>query len=137
MFRQNEHHVSDASIKSQTRSGILTPASDNSLNDGFGGKKRKRDGNTMDDLLKDTFIARVSVESAFGQLLANWNSHILPVPQQDHEYFSPSFYYLERICHYPPSILQLLPKPWPNPDCSRPMSKYLNWRIAWGPSQWL
>lgn len=59
MFGQDEHHVSE------TRSGILTPASDTSLNasDGIesGLKKRKRDGSTMDDLLKDKFTVKVSV----------------------------------------------------------------------------
>jgi DNA replication regulator SLD3 len=64
MSGQEEHHGSDASVKTQTRSGILTPASDNSLNlsDGasYGAKKRKRDDNTMEDLLKDTFVVRVS-----------------------------------------------------------------------------
>lgn len=63
MFGQDEHHVSDASVRAQTRSGILTPASDNSLNsnDGvsLGAKKRKRDGSTMEDLLKDKFIVKV------------------------------------------------------------------------------
>ena len=60
MFSQDENLVSDAS---NTRR-ILTPVSDNSLNgsDGltFGGKKRKRDGNTMEDLLKDSFVVKVS-----------------------------------------------------------------------------
>ncbi len=64
MSGQEEHHVSDASAKTQTRSGILTPASNSSLNlsDGAssGGKKRKRDGNSMEDLLKDAFVIRVS-----------------------------------------------------------------------------
>jgi len=60
MFSQDENQVSDAS---NTRR-ILTPVSDNFLNgsDGstFGGKKRKRDGNTMEDLLKDSFVVKVS-----------------------------------------------------------------------------
>lgn len=63
MSGQEGYHGSDASAKGQTRSGILTPASDNSLNpsDGAdsGAKKRKRDGNTMEDLLKDAFVVRV------------------------------------------------------------------------------
>ncbi|KUJ20411.1 uncharacterized protein LY89DRAFT_442789 [Mollisia scopiformis] len=58
MFGQDEHDASGVG----TRSGILTPASDNSLNssDGFGSssKKRKRDGSTMDDLLKDKFVVK-------------------------------------------------------------------------------
>jgi DNA replication regulator SLD3 len=64
MSGQEEHHGSDASNKTQTRSGIITPASDNFLNASDGAnsglKKRKRDGNTMEDLLKDAFIVRVS-----------------------------------------------------------------------------
>jgi hypothetical protein len=64
MSGQEEHHASNASAKTQTRAGILTPASDNSLNlsDDTSSrvKKRKRDGNTMEDLLKDTFVVRVS-----------------------------------------------------------------------------
>lgn len=67
MSSQLEHHVGDAS---HTRSGVLTPKSDNSLNlsddAGFGGKKRKRDGNTMEDLLKDKFVVRVSGEPLRG-----------------------------------------------------------------------
>jgi len=67
MSGQEEHHVSDASAKTQTRSGILTPASDNPANfsdgAGLGAKKRKRDGNTMEDLLKDTFVVKVRKEN--------------------------------------------------------------------------
>lgn len=57
---------SDASAKTLTRSGsgILTPVSDNypNLSDGTspGSKKRKRDGNSMEDLLKDRFVVKVS-----------------------------------------------------------------------------
>lgn len=65
MSGQEEHHASDASTKTQTRSHILTPASDNFAipSDGTssGLRKRKRDGNTIEDLLKDTFVVRVSV----------------------------------------------------------------------------
>jgi DNA replication regulator SLD3 len=64
MSGQEELHGSDASTKTQTRSGALTPTSKNFLNpsDGAGSglKKRKRDGNTMEDLLKDVFVVRVS-----------------------------------------------------------------------------
>jgi hypothetical protein len=64
MSGQEEHHASDASTKTHTRSHILTLASDNFVipSDGrsSGPKKRKRDGNTMEDLLKDAFVARVS-----------------------------------------------------------------------------
>lgn len=64
MSSQGAFPGSDASSKTLTRSGIRTPASDNpsNLSDGAssGAKKRKRDGNTMEDLLKDTFIVKVS-----------------------------------------------------------------------------
>lgn len=64
MLSQDVVSFSDASAKDHTRPGILTPPSDNSLNlldgSGTGGKKRKRDGNTMEDLLKDSFVVRVS-----------------------------------------------------------------------------
>ena len=60
MFSQDETPPSDAS---GTRR-ILTPISDASLNGsdeiGSGGRKRKRDGNTMDDLLRDPFVVKVS-----------------------------------------------------------------------------
>jgi DNA replication regulator SLD3 len=64
MSGQEEHHASDASTKTQTRSHILTPASNNFTNPSDGTssslKKRKRDGDTMEDLLKDVFVVRVS-----------------------------------------------------------------------------
>ncbi|RDW88863.1 hypothetical protein BP6252_00895 [Coleophoma cylindrospora] len=58
MFSHDEYHVSDASSKTRQRT-ILTPTSDNSL-DGLsaGAKKRKRDGSSMEDLLKDSFVVR-------------------------------------------------------------------------------
>ena len=63
MIDQDEHDVSDAFVHSRARSGILTPASDNSLNLSDGAalesRKRKRDVNTMDDLLKDSFVVKV------------------------------------------------------------------------------
>ncbi|KAH6719315.1 DNA replication regulator SLD3-domain-containing protein [Leptodontidium sp. MPI-SDFR-AT-0119] len=59
----------EAFVASATRSGILTPASDTSLNlsdgAGIGGKKRKRDGNTMEDLLRDKFVVRPYPSSGF------------------------------------------------------------------------
>ena len=65
MSSHDEIPVSDASAQTRQPGGILTPLSDNSLNssDGglHGGKKRKRDGNTMEDLLKDPFVIRVSI----------------------------------------------------------------------------
>ncbi|KAI6714623.1 hypothetical protein JHW43_002887 [Diplocarpon mali] len=59
MSSQFEKHVGDAS---HTRSGLLTPASDDSPNltarAALGSKKRKRDGSSMEDLLRDKFIVR-------------------------------------------------------------------------------
>lgn len=64
MSGREEHHGFDASNKAQTRSGIITPTSDNFVNPSDGAnsglKKRKRDGSTMEDLLKDAFVVRVS-----------------------------------------------------------------------------
>lgn len=63
MLSQDVLPPSDASAKYQARSGILTPPiADNYLNDGsgLGSKKRKREENTMEDLLKDCFVVRVS-----------------------------------------------------------------------------
>ena len=64
MLFQDGISFSDASAKSQIRPGILTPASDTSLNlsdeANHGGRKRKRDDSTMEDLLKDSFVVRVS-----------------------------------------------------------------------------
>lgn len=68
MFSQDETLFSDAS---NTRR-VLTPISDMSPNgsDGLepGGKKRKRDGSTMEDLLKDTFVVKVSDVHCYFQL---------------------------------------------------------------------
>lgn len=67
MFSQDENPVSDAS---NTRR-ILTPISDTPLNRsdslGPGGKKRKRDGNTMEDLLKDSFNVKPYPSRAFAK----------------------------------------------------------------------
>jgi hypothetical protein len=63
MSSQYELPISDASAKAPARSGILTPTSDNSMNlsDGSfsGSKKRKRDGNAMEDLLEGSFVVKV------------------------------------------------------------------------------
>ena len=63
MLNQDERLFSHAS-SSQTRQmpSVLTPASDSSLVEAveFRGKKRKRDGNTMEDLLRDNFVVTVS-----------------------------------------------------------------------------
>jgi hypothetical protein len=62
MSGQDENPVSDAS---NTRR-ILTPVSGPSIfgseSLAVGGKKRKRDGNTMEDLLKDSFVVKVCKE---------------------------------------------------------------------------
>ncbi len=64
MPSQDEHPASDAHVQTRRTGGVLTPLSDNSINslhaELHGGKKRKRDGNTMEDLLKDPFVVRVS-----------------------------------------------------------------------------
>lgn len=73
MSSQGQHHVSDASFRnSQTRSGILTPDSEQ-LSDGagFGRRKRKRDGNSMEDLLRDKFIVKVRELSPTKHLTTN------------------------------------------------------------------
>ena len=59
MLSQDENLAFDASAQTRQTGGTLTPISDYSLNSIDGGKKRKRDGNTMEDLLKDPFIVRV------------------------------------------------------------------------------
>ena len=76
MLSQDEIPVSNASAQTRQTGGILTPLSDNSLNlsDGglHGGKKRKRDGNTMEDLLKDPFVVKVSdIQHLLQRLRAN------------------------------------------------------------------
>jgi len=64
MLSQHEISASDTSAQTRHTRGVLTPLSDNYLNsndgDLHGGKKRKRDASTIEDLLKDTFIVRVS-----------------------------------------------------------------------------
>ena len=69
MLSQDDHLYPYASSQTRQMSGVLTPGSDSSLNevlDSGGKKKRKRDGNTMEDLLKDTFVVRVgSIFSSF------------------------------------------------------------------------
>ncbi len=65
MFGQNVNAVFDATARSPARSGIITPTSDDGpLHEtvSYGTKKRKRDGSTMDDLLTETFVVRVSLQ---------------------------------------------------------------------------
>jgi len=93
MSRQEQHHASDASTKNQTRSAILTPASDNFINPSDGAisglKKRKRDGNTMEDLLKDNFVVKVS-EATQVILPTNTDfpSHTQPPSLAKHELYN-------------------------------------------------
>ena len=62
MSSQDDQLFPNASSQTRQMTEVLNPQSDNSLNGGLdsGGKKRKRDGNTMEDLLKDSFVVRVS-----------------------------------------------------------------------------
>ena len=83
MLDQDDVQASNASTRTRQTSGILTPASDTSLNfddgAGSGERKRKRDGKTMEDLLKDSFIVRVSdLNTLFGKAYAH--SRIQPYP---------------------------------------------------------
>ncbi|PBP25431.1 hypothetical protein BUE80_DR003842 [Diplocarpon rosae] len=68
MSSQFKHHVGDAS---HSRSGLLTPASENSLNlsDGavLAAKKREGDGSSMEDLLRDKFIVKPYPCTGFGK----------------------------------------------------------------------
>ncbi|TVY37433.1 hypothetical protein LOCC1_G007360 [Lachnellula occidentalis] len=71
MSSRDELPGSDASAKTLTRSGsgILTPVSDNypTLSDStfLGSKKRKRDGNSMEDLLEDRFVVKPYPSAVF------------------------------------------------------------------------
>jgi len=69
MLGQDEYPELFSHASSQTRqmSGALTPSSDSSLrlNDGISGKKRKRDGSTLEDLLEDNFVVKVSKFAIF------------------------------------------------------------------------
>ncbi|ESZ92222.1 hypothetical protein SBOR_7387 [Sclerotinia borealis F-4128] len=62
MSSQDASPFSDASIRQARRqSGVLTPSSQSICQDdigSLGGKKRKRDGNSLEDLLKDTFVVK-------------------------------------------------------------------------------
>lgn len=67
MSGQDELRLSDASIEEQTRTKFIADTSTTSdtainLSDGIGAdsRKRKRAGSTMEDLLKDSFVVRVS-----------------------------------------------------------------------------
>lgn len=69
---QNELRFSDASVKEPTRTKPVTDTattSDSAINlsDGIGAesRKRKRDGSTVEDLLKDSFVVRVSVSNCY------------------------------------------------------------------------
>ncbi|PBP22579.1 hypothetical protein BUE80_DR006430 [Diplocarpon rosae] len=68
MSSRFNHHVGDAS---HSRSGLLTPASDNSLNLGDGAvlaaRKRKRDSGSTEDLLRDKFFVKPYPCTGFGK----------------------------------------------------------------------
>lgn len=63
MSSQDASPFSDASIhQARRQSGVLTPSSQSICHDdigNLGSKKRKRDGNSLEDLLKDTFVVKV------------------------------------------------------------------------------
>lgn len=63
MSSQDVSPFSDASIhQARRQSGVLTPSSQSICHDdigNLGSKKRKRDGNSLEDLLKDTFVVKV------------------------------------------------------------------------------
>lgn len=63
MGKQDDGPISDALCGSRQRSGILTPASESSLNNEDGlsttARKRKRVGDTMEELLNDVFVIKV------------------------------------------------------------------------------
>ncbi|KAK6595381.1 hypothetical protein H4I95_10739 [Botrytis cinerea] len=62
MSSQDASPFSDASIhQARRQSGVLTPSSQSICHDdigNLGSKKRKRDGNSLEDLLKDTFVVK-------------------------------------------------------------------------------
>ncbi|KAF7928204.1 hypothetical protein BELL_0278g00120 [Botrytis elliptica] len=62
MSSQDASPFSDASIhQARRQSGVLTPSSQSVCHDdigSLGSKKRKRDGNSLEDLLKDTFVVK-------------------------------------------------------------------------------
>jgi hypothetical protein len=74
MFGPDKDHVSDASVKTQTRYDVPTPTSESSDGACLGGKKRKRDGNTMEDLLKDSFTVKVSTCIAANEPMLNYTN---------------------------------------------------------------
>jgi DNA replication regulator SLD3 len=61
MFSQDENPVSDASNTRRILTPIFNPSLETDGRDAleFGGKKRKRDGSTMEDLLRDSFVVKV------------------------------------------------------------------------------
>ncbi|KAK6593866.1 hypothetical protein H4I96_10779 [Botrytis cinerea] len=65
MSSQDASPFSDASIhQARRQSGVLTPSSQSICHDdigNLGSKKRKRDGNSLEDLLKDTFVVKVAI----------------------------------------------------------------------------
>jgi DNA replication regulator SLD3 len=60
-MRGQDESFTDASSQAR-QSGILTPASDSSFNHEMKpgtSRKRKREGNTVEDLLSETFVVKV------------------------------------------------------------------------------
>lgn len=95
MSSQDASPFSDASIRQARRpSGVLTPSSQSFCQDdigSLGGKKRKRDGNSLEDLLKDTFVVKVGNIFEYSRntmYILFENSHTHPKPTLDLEPFN-------------------------------------------------
>ena len=142
MSSQYENPVYDASAQTRQTGGILTPLSDNSLNlsdEGLhGGRKRKRDGSTMEDLLKDPFVVKVSnlFSSQSGIMLTLAYSHTHQPFMRSLERSTHLSYYLDPTYLYPHLIFFVQQVLFLSLDFSRLMSKYLNWKSEWEISQW-
>lgn len=86
MSSQNDWPISDASIQTRQKSVAISTAklSDNPfiLTDGagLGGRKRKRDGDTLEDLLKTSFVVRVSNAPPIISLLRKTSNKKQPHP---------------------------------------------------------
>src|SRR3954466_9535408 len=105
MSSQDTSPLSDASIHhARQHSGILTPSSQSvELNDELRGKKRKRDANSLEDLLTDKFVIKVGLYSDFlycTKISHSNPSHIPPNSLCDREPCSHFCYYHDRIYHF-------------------------------------
>jgi len=135
---------SDASVKGQTRTKITvadnatTSDSAISLSDGLGqeSRKRKRDGSTADDLLRDTFVVRVCYSILQWWTGLTTSSHIPLKPQQKPEHCSLWFFYRDLNYHYRIWTSSLPRTNCPGPGFSNRTSKYWNWKSEWETSQW-